>query len=469
MGSKSLEFLESRERFIPVQVKPILQRILADPRLSPAEREQLAALAEMLQARIHFTFLEQCERLKELYDPFNPDRDTQLLCDLTDQELEAQFEQLRDGIEFFVTKGNYSKISPEQLAACLESKSRWGLAVKVDPSQYRELDVYYRGVRQEERYESSWRTFYRRVPYKVWVFARVAVLVREDNPRYGDIVLLKLFKDVVVEDLKMTWPNVRVLMRPFDQLMIAVTALGGVFTPLIKLVLAVTLSPILLLGVAGGCIGAMVRAILRFFSCKSNYIKTLTHNLYYQNVANNLSALARLVDSAEAEEVKEALLAYYMLYVERDRDYTTEQLDARIEQWLTLQFSLSHVDFEVEDALQKLEAQRLLVGREVTDGEVVSQGENAGQSSSSESAARPRIWKVYDLPTALRRMDQWWDDYFPYNEPTSGQVIDRVADATWPPFPPGVPREPSWTRQSRADTPAASPRADSTTNDDDAS
>lgn len=450
MEPKALQFLETRERFIPVQVKPILERILADPRLSPSERKELATLAEMLQARIHFGFLEQRERLKELYDPFNPDRDTRLLRQLSDQEREDQFQQLRDGIELFVIKSNFTKLSPEHLAACLESKSRWGLAVKVDPRQYRELDVYYRGVSQQERCECSWRTFYRRIPYQAWVFSRVAVLVRETHPQYGDVVLLKLFKDVVVEDLKMTWPNVRVLMHPFDQLMIAVTALGGVFTPLIKLLLAVTLSPFLVLGVAGGCLGAMVRAIVRFFSCKSNYIKTLTHNLYYQNVANNLSALARLVDAAEAEEVKEALLAYYMLYVERDHDYTTEELDARVEHWLTANFSLSHVDFEIEDALHKLQVKQLVVSRQVPE----LQAAGPGQTAETGGPAR-RIWKVYDLPTALRRMDQWWDNYFAYYSPNSN-ASDRVADATWPPFPPGVPRQPTWSRQSQLDVSADS-------------
>ena len=76
MEHPMLGFLNERERFIPVQVPTLLERILADKRLSAEEQQQMAALAQMLQARIHFEFLELGERVKALYDPFNPDRDT---------------------------------------------------------------------------------------------------------------------------------------------------------------------------------------------------------------------------------------------------------------------------------------------------------------------------------------------------------------------------------------------------------
>jgi len=521
MEHPMLGFLNERERFIPVQVPTLLERILADKCLSAEEQQQMAALAQMLQARIHFEFLELGERVKALYDPFNPDRDTlplqpadrsghrlageplpgqvpvqgvagtgalpSLLGQRLGQEAAAvgalasmpgqvppdqdeRFERLREGLEFFLTKSNYTKLTPEQLAACMESKSRWGLAVKIDPRQYREIDVYYRGVRQERRTECSWRTAWRPMETPVWVFSRVAVLVRQTGPPHGDRVLLKLFKEIVIDDLKMTWPNLRILMRPLDRAMLAASALGGIFTPLWKLLVAVTLSPYVVATVVFGCLSAMVRAIWGFYSCKENYVKTLTHNLYYQNLGNNLSALARLVETAEAEELKEALLAYYLLYTERDRDYTAQQLDRRIEQWLAEQFSLPHVDFEIEDALSKLAAKGLAVvrqdgqyvtpsaqasetelirlgrsdspseslGPEATASEAFGSAKDGSKASGSEDqvlagAEEGRMWKVYDLPTALRRLDRWWDERFPYHVPSGPDRPDRVADAAWPP------------------------------------
>ena len=470
MEHPMLGFLNERERFIPVQTPMLLERMLADPRLSAQERRDLAVLAEMLQARFHFEFLQMGQRVQDLYDAFNPDRDTLPLRQVSQADRDAQFEQLREGMEFFLTKSNYTKLTPAQLEACIRAKSRWGLAVQIDPRQYHEIHVYYRGVQQAERSECSWRTLWRPVPVPMWIFSRVAILVRQKNSKDGDIVLLKLFKEIVIEDLKMTWPNIRVLMRPVDRAMIAASALGGIFTPLWKLLVAVTLSPYVVATVVFGCLSAMVRAIWGFFSCKENYVKTLTHNLYYQNLGNNLSALARLIETAEAEELKEALLAYYLLYTERDRDYTAQQLDRRIEQWLAEQFSLPHVDFEIEDALSKLAAKGLAVVRQ--DGQYVAPSAQAGETelirlgrsdSPSESlgpeataseafgsakdgskatgsedqvstgAEEGRMWKVYDLPTALRRLDRWWDERFPYHVPSGPDQPDRVADAAWPP------------------------------------
>lgn len=469
MEHPMLGFLNERERFIPVQTPTLLERMLADDRLSAEERQQLAALTEMLQARIHFEFLEKGEQAKALYDPFNPDRDTLPLQwpkqsrqdksllpsgGRTDQaplpvrpiesqpaeDRDAQFNRLREGIEFFLTKSNYTKLSPEQLAACMESKSRWGLAVKVDPRQYREIDVYYRGVRQEMRTECSWRTFWRPMEVPVWVFARVAVLVRQSGGLQGDQVLLKLFKEIVIDDLKMTWPNLRILMRPLDRAILGASALGGIFTPLWKLLVAVTLSPYVVATVVFGCLSAMVRAVWGFLSCKDKYVKTLTHNLYYQNLANNLGALARLIETAEAEEVKEVLLAYYLLYTERDRDYTAEELDRRIEQWLAEEFSLPRVDFEIEDALGKLAAKELAVARpagrpseslasvSAPEGSEAASPEDATGQQASGSEHGRQIWKVYDLPTALRRLDRWWDERFSYHSPLAAETPDRLAD-----------------------------------------
>ncbi len=442
-----LGFLRQRERFIPVQTPTIVERILADPPLTSLEKEQLRALVDMLQARFHFEFLAEAEELKKLYDPFNPDRDTLPLWFCPEAEREGQFERFREEIEFLLDKGNYTKLTPEQLAACMESKSRWGLAVKIDPRQYQEIDVYYRGVRQEQRTECSWRTLWQPTPVQVWVFSRVAVLVRQSHPPRGDVVLLKLFKEIMIDDLKMTWPNVRILMRPVDQIMIAVSALGGLFTPLLKLLVAVTLSPYLVGCVVLGCLMAMGRAVWGFFSCKKNYVKTLTHNLYYQNLANNLSALSQLIEAAEAEEVKEALLAYYLLYRDRDQDYTTPELDRRIEHWLAEQFVLPDVDFEIEDALGKLAAKELVV-RRLSSGQTVGSepgsglertsppihSESQSESPSLEVAQDRAIWKVYDLPTALRRLDHWWDERFPYHD-SSHDEPDRLAESSQAPVP----------------------------------
>ena len=70
--------------------------------------------------------------------------------------------------------------------------------------------------------------------------------------------------------------------------------------------------------------------------------------------------------------------------------YTEEELDDRIEQWLRDRFGLE-LDFEVDDALRKLQDKRLLT----RDGERLT---------------------VLPLDEALVRLDELWDNIFTYNE-----------------------------------------------------
>jgi hypothetical protein len=190
---------------------------------------------------------------------------------------------------------------------------------------------------------------------------------------------------------------------------------GGVITAAWKMFTATILSPWLLLLVAASFIGAGVRGIFGFLSRKTKYMHALSSNLYFQNLANNASALAHLVDSAEAEECKELLLAYYILYVERHRDFTQDELDRRIEHWLRAEFSLD-VNLEVSDAVRKLAEKDLLVRR---------------PSPEQEATVSDGILKVYDLPSALRRLDAVWDAYYSYRG-TRLPEQDRLADADWP-------------------------------------
>ena len=397
----SLDFLETRERFLPIKTDAILHKILEYPHFSQQERRQFRLLLEMVRARFHFEFVQEIDRLKLLYDPFDPDRDTRPLKKWTLQEREEAFEELRRRYHELLTGGNYTKLTRDQLQVCMESRNRWGLAVRVELDDYEALDFYYRGVGEEERSYRSWSTLFRKTAYNVHVFSRVAILVRGGRNRKSksaesDVVLMKLFKDVVLEDLKMMAPEARVQMKLLDKLKVGGTVAGGLLAPILKLFTVAIISPVALLAILGGCIAAFFKGVFSFLTSKTKYMQTLSSSLYYQSLANNLSALTRLVDSAEDEETKEFLLAYCMLYNDRDQNYTLNELDARVERWLHEEFDLPNVDFEVDDAVRKLVDKELLTLRE----EIAPDG-------STRS-----ILKVHDLPTTLKRLDQWWDNYF---------------------------------------------------------
>jgi len=450
----SLAFLESRERFLPVPAPLILERVLEDARFSDEERERFRAFLKMTQARFHFEFLDQIEHLKVLYDPFDPDRDTLPLRRLSSEEREAQFAELKERFRRLLVGGNYVELSREQLTACLELQPFGGVAVRVDLDQYRDLLVFYRGLREEERWRPLWYFPLRKRCRTIRVFKRVALLVRTSDEGgddgADDVVLLKLFKNVVLEDVKMITPRVRVQMRVFDKLKISSTVIGSLFAPILKLVMAAAFNTFLFAIVLAGCVGAFMKGVFSFLSSKTKYMQTLSTSLYFQNQANNASVLTRLVDAAEAEESKELLLAYFILYVERDRDYTVEELDGRVERWLRARFDVD-VDFEVDDAVRKLIEKGLIVervaepaaaargGPAAEGGEAASPGHNQPGLSRPAASGPRRILKVYDLPSSLRRLDEWWDNFFVGGG--GGEASnDRLADGDWPPFPEGIER-----------------------------
>jgi hypothetical protein len=400
--------------------------MLADPRLSAEERKQLRNLFEMIAARFHFEYHQRLERLKDLYRPFDPDGDT-LALSAPSVAPETQHDELAQAFQQLLADANFVEMPRDQIVTCAEHQSQIGLVVHANLSDYEQLQVFYRGLKQESRPVRRWRTPWRHTHQTAHVFTRVALLVRlakqpdapqpvsPDQDAHDNPVFLKLFKNVVAEDLEMLLPSVRIRMRLLDHLKIGSSVVGGVATAVWKVFTATILSPWLILFALSGFVGAAIRGLFGFLSRKTKYLHTLSSNLYFQNLANNSSVLAHLIDSAEIEECKELLLAYYILYVERRQDYTQDDLDRRAEQWLRAEFGLDS-DVEAADAVRKLAEKDLLVRR---------------RSSEPELAAADSVLKVYDLPSALRRLDAAWDTLFPFRRLQSAEQ-DRLADADLP-------------------------------------
>ncbi len=108
-------------------------------------------------------------------------------------------------------------------------------------------------------------------------------------------------------------------------------------------------------------------------------------------LANNASVLTRLVDSAEDEEYKEAMLAYFFLWRKSGgpTSWDVSRLDDHIEFFLKEKTGVS-INFEVADALGKL--LRLGLVRRDHEGHL---------------HATP-------IDQALTTLDRRWDDTFRY-------------------------------------------------------
>ena len=420
---KTAEFVTSRERFLPFRPATLLERVLKDPRLTLQQRDQLQFLNEMIAARFHFEFHHKAERLYRLYDPFDPDRDTLPTETIAPAAIQQQREELCEAFRKLLLEGNYFELPRQQIVEYVELQNYGGLKVEVNLEDYEDLAVFYRGVERGERCLRSWRRAWRKQAKECTVFRRAALLVR--TIKQDDRVHLKLFKDIVAEDLEMILPRVRVRMHWVDGLKIGSSVAGSVATAAWKAFTTALLSPWLFLIMLCTFLIAMIRAFFAYITSRSRYMQALSANLYFQNIANNASALSCLVDAAEAEETKELLLAYFILYIERDRNHTKESLGRRVSQWVRDEFG-AEIDFEVGNVAGKLIEMGLAVERMVPDD-----SPEQGETPSGDVSPPPyrRVLKVYDIPSALRRLDHCWDGFYSYNADQTPED-DRLADGT---------------------------------------
>ncbi|MCH7651972.1 MAG: DUF3754 domain-containing protein [Nitrospinae bacterium] len=199
-------------------------------------------------------------------------------------------------------------------------------------------------------------------------------------------------------------------MRLIDKLLIGVPALigGGVILTtkigtsllligaLVGFWMGVTSEPVELdkvtiFALLGGIFGLgsyIWKQFINFKNRKLLFMQSLAESLYFKNLDNNAGVFHRLIDDAEEEECKEAILAYYFLLVHPSLE-SVAQLDESIENWFNERWDCQ-VDFEVEDAMDKL----------LKLGLVNATGEALGAVA---------------IDKACELLDKIWDAYFTYN------------------------------------------------------
>nr|HPJ26671.1 DUF3754 domain-containing protein [Synergistaceae bacterium] len=200
-------------------------------------------------------------------------------------------------------------------------------------------------------------------------------------------IFLKVFKNVPVSALETLFPDVTIQMTLVDKGMILLPLIGGLLSVVKKVIPA-----LLVLGTVGAAVVAgeninwgdfkdklfpilaafsvvgviSAKVFSRYKNTKEKHQAKLMKTLYFHNLDNNAGVFNFLVYEAEQEECKEALLAYYFLLTERTGEgkfYTREELDDRIEEWMETSFGRK-IDFEVQDALRKLQEKELLLEKE---------------------------------------------------------------------------------------------------------
>ncbi len=400
-----------RLRFIPFRKRDVVEMCIASGGFTGADQIKFRELSRLLQSVYHFEFHEKLEKLKDSYAHLNPDRDTRKIGVF--DEAEEDFVQ---GLHELLDKANYEKLTAEELHAAMQEASLFKLKLNIDLSDFDEVMIYCRGESLRTREVKSLYGL-RRKQIEFSNFDRVVIYIKFNEQSRSrrafespGSTMLKMFQNVPGADIEMLFPNTKMRMRLIDKLMIGIPALvggGAVVTTKIgtSLVLLGTLvgywlgissDPVeldtttllaLLAGIGG--LGSYIwKQFSNFKNRKLIFLQSLNDNLYFKSLDSNAGVFYRLVDDAEEEECKEAILAYYFLLTRPDLD-SALKLDEAIEIWFSTRWD-SEVDFEEKDALAKL----LRLGMVKHD---------RGKYSATS------------IDEACEILDKRWDEYFSYN------------------------------------------------------
>lgn len=411
---------EGVEHFIPVRLEDVVTDLLAQSLLPEGGNHLFQRLCKIYISLYHAKFYTKLQRLKHCYLPFSPDRVTLNVAKHSQQELEKLQNSLIEDVADILKKANFRPISRQELNDVMVESSPYGILVSIDFNEFDELHLYYCGLDVQTERRRDWRSlFIQSQSIEIPIYRRLFLLLkfkkkkkqqnhqlRQGNfkqylvslwqhlfefkyMKSGDegAIYLKLFKNIPRSDLEMLFPNTRVQMKVFDKVTLGITGgsgiIGGIMAIFTKIVRAA--NPYTILMTIAGFIGIIWREISKLLASRNKYLATLAKSLYFHNLDNNLGVLMSLIEMAEEEECKEAILAYYFLCLYGADGCTREELDKNVEHYLSTTYH-THVDFELRDGIAKL----------IESGLVQQKPEG--------------IITACQLEQAIHRLEQEWDE-----------------------------------------------------------
>lgn len=408
-----------RARFIPFRRRDIVAMCLAEGVLTPAEADTFRLTAAMVANVVHHEFHVRLEALKDAYAPVAADSDTRTISPTIDGvRPPSRPVDLVKVLNAVLEQGNFEPVTRQELHAALREESLFRVRLEVNYDDFDEVLVFKRGETERRQRVRAWH-YLKKQEVKFVNYDRVLIYVRFKDAEHfrrrkrralafePGSVFIKMFQNIPRADVEMLFPNAEVRMKFRDKLIfgvpavvsgaiIAATRLGAAAV-LIGALIAfwvgwrkdeVQLDETALLALAAGLFaigGYLWRQFSNFKNRKIRFLKLLADNLYFKKLDTNAGVFHRLIDAAEEEESKEAILAYFFLLAARE-PLSGRDLDARIETWFREQWACT-LDFDLDDAARKLLRYGLAV-RE--DGR----------------------YRAVPLEEAQRRLDRLWDDFF---------------------------------------------------------
>ncbi len=397
-----------REHYIPLRVSDLVDLLCGDKGLAREDAETFRQFCRLVIATYHFEYNQKLQELKDEYAPFDPDSVTRTVTPLTPEQKRQKLDGLFERFTWLMERANYKRLDRSAIEAAMQEVSLWGINMQVDFDVFERMEVFARGDTVGRRFFKHWWQFWKRPEeVRVPVFLRLALILKlrphKRLPPEIDTadVYLKLFKEIPKADIEMLLPGARVQMPGLVRLKMGGSLFSGLgwiaYTTARTLVAAATFTIWALYTPILALLGYGYKQWYGYQFAKTTYGLQLTQSLYYQNLDNNAGVLTHLLDEAEEQECREAILGYYYLWrFAGERGWTAGDLDDYIELDLERLAGLK-VDFEIEDAIAKLERMHII--------------EKVGDR-----------YRAHPLTKALEMLDYTWDNYFKYSNPEPEQA-----------------------------------------------
>ena len=431
-GVENMAGVDGRHQFIPVQKQDLIESLAATGH-SGQEQRDFRTFCSFLASYYHHSFYSELTELKDIHAWFAPHGPRPVRRRPID--LEAAYRDLTTTFENVMTQAAFVEIPQAEVQALGGEHPLLDVKTRTPMDNYESVRIFCRG-KSSQTIERRGALGRKGVATISDVYEDVVILVRfrrddhhekksflarhpaakASGPKPGT-VLLKYFQNISRPELPMLLPDVRVVMKQKDYLLLGGPALLGGVPVLLNIIPALSVLLVVAgayLGYAGsvtqdqitkaiGAMSALIGAGLFMFRQYSNYShrklryqKELADNIYFKNVNNDAGVFETLIGAAEEQETKEALLAFHFLSTEGPFA-DVHSLDKRIEQWLHETFAIN-IDFEVSDALGKLEHLGLLTRENGQIGSV-------------------------SLTDALIRLDTLWDQLYDFKRPAQTQRV----------------------------------------------
>ncbi|GJN16858.1 hypothetical protein PR202_gb03882 [Eleusine coracana subsp. coracana] len=229
-----------------------------------------------------------------------------------------------------------------------DSKKNDDIAYEVE-----DKDLYVERIRLETM-ELSFRNLIGRVTIQEPTFEEVIVLYRRKSPKGQNdrAIHVKHFKNIPMADMELVLPEKKnPSLTPMDWVQFIVSVVIGLVTLTSSLEMPKA-DFWVVIAILSALAGYCAKIYFSFQQNMATYQNLITQSMYDKQLDSGKGTLLHLCDDVIQQEVKEVIIAYYILM--ENGKATSDDLDLQCEELIQEEFGLQ-CDFEVMDAVRKLE------------------------------------------------------------------------------------------------------------------